>query len=116
MLVIGEIHVQRGDLGQARSFFERAIDVFREVRAAYDEAGALTHLGDALATDPVSDAAAAREAWRAALVILDRLSGQLAQTQAERVRARLAEADRRPGAVQAGRSPVNLAFKEELDA
>jgi tetratricopeptide (TPR) repeat protein len=85
----GKVHARRGDLDQARSCLEQAVDVFRDVEAALDEALCLTELGDVLASASSAADDAPREAWLAALLIFDGLSGRFAQAQAERVKHRL---------------------------
>jgi tetratricopeptide (TPR) repeat protein len=85
----GKVHARRGDLDQARSCLDQAVDVFRDVEAALDEALCLTELGDVLASASSAADDAPREAWLAALLIFDGLSGRFAQAQAERVKDKL---------------------------
>jgi tetratricopeptide (TPR) repeat protein len=92
---MGKIYARRGDLGQARAFFEQALDAYREMGAAYDQACALTELGDVLAASGSGTDDGPREAWLSALLIFHGLSGQLARTQAERVKDKLGWAGRR---------------------
>jgi DNA-binding SARP family transcriptional activator/tetratricopeptide (TPR) repeat protein len=66
---LGHAHLRLGNLDKAARCYRRALDLFRLVDDRYHEAGALTRLGDIAAER--GDRRAAREAWTAALAILD---------------------------------------------
>jgi tetratricopeptide (TPR) repeat protein len=103
MSSIARIHALRGDLARARESYERAVEMLRAVGAPFEEARVLIDLGDTLAAD--GDGPAAKEAWRAAQAILDRISHPLA----DQVRSKLAslgshsEPDHMSRAVTTGR-------------
>jgi tetratricopeptide (TPR) repeat protein len=84
---LGKVYARRGDYAEAKDHYQRAIEVFRDFGAAFDEALALIDLGKALAEE--GDQRAAGDAWRAAQDILERLAHPLADD----VKARLASLD-----------------------
>jgi tetratricopeptide (TPR) repeat protein len=82
---IGCAHDRLGDHAQAVDYFERALDLQQSAGGYfYLRTLTLTHLGEARLA--AGDAAAAREAWQQAVVILD----ELEHPDADALRARLA--------------------------
>jgi DNA-binding SARP family transcriptional activator/tetratricopeptide (TPR) repeat protein len=80
---IGYAHHHLGDHEQAIECLDRAVSMYRRVHDLFNEADALTHLGDAYASSRRRDEA--HTAWEAAVAILDRLG----HADADKVRARL---------------------------
>ncbi|MFC0626022.1 AfsR/SARP family transcriptional regulator [Kribbella deserti] len=80
---IGYIHHLAGAAPRAITYFRQAIEMHRALGDRFNQADSLDHLGDA--HWEVGDAAAATEAWVAALAILD----ELKHPAAERIRAKL---------------------------
>ncbi|WP_084557656.1 BTAD domain-containing putative transcriptional regulator [Hamadaea tsunoensis] len=80
---IGYVHHHLGEHELAVECLDRAVTMFRRVHDLYNEADALTHLGDAYADTGRTDDA--RASWEAAVTILDRLS----HPDVDGVRARL---------------------------
>jgi DNA-binding SARP family transcriptional activator/tetratricopeptide (TPR) repeat protein len=80
---LGYVHHRLGRYQEATAWYQRAADLFRRTGDPYYEADTLTHLGDARRAD--GNPEGARQAWRHALVILERLG----HVDAVAVRARL---------------------------
>ena len=56
MFSMGNVHLQRGQLEQARDCYTRSLGPFRELGNAYQEAAALTNLGAAAVKDLIANA------------------------------------------------------------
>jgi tetratricopeptide (TPR) repeat protein len=89
---LGRIHQGRGDYARAIVCSQHAVHLLQDLRSRYDEADTLRHLGDSL--DAIGNRPAARDAWRRALTVLERLD----HPDADQVRARLEAHDTGPGA------------------
>ncbi|MBV9206823.1 MAG: tetratricopeptide repeat protein [Actinobacteria bacterium] len=99
---LGFIYRHLGDTAQAKAHYGRAIEAYRELSSPFGEGNSLIGLGDALAAD--GDPVAARQAWRQAAVILDRLPHPLADEARARLRALPADAASLTGAATTARS------------
>lgn len=88
---LGYVHHHLGDREQAVICYRRAVDLYRELGSRFDEADTLIRLGDTHQAS--SDIDAAHDAWRRAMMILD----DLGHPNADQVRARLHDVDRRGG-------------------
>jgi tetratricopeptide (TPR) repeat protein len=81
---LGHAEHHLGNFAEAAACYQHALSLFREYGARFDEADALTHLGDT--HQAAGELAQAREAWQQALAILD----DLQHPDAGQVRAKLA--------------------------
>jgi tetratricopeptide (TPR) repeat protein len=81
---VGYAEHHLGNLAEAAACYQRALSLFRESGARFDEAATLTRLGDA--RHAAGEQVQARQAWQQALAILE----DLQHPHAAQARAKLA--------------------------
>lgn len=84
---LGYAHHRLNQHTEAIVHYQHALTLYRELGYYYDQADTLMHLGDTYHV--IGNDAAARQAWRQALIVFD----QFAQPDAENIRTKLAVLD-----------------------